>query len=160
MSAKTIYFAYGSNLWLDQMKRRCPESKWIGLAGIKDWRVIINSRGYCNIIPSPGHVVYGFAYELTPSNESDLDRFEGKSYKKRYHSVEIKAPKSDAYYIEALIYIDEKNISDGVIKEEYIHRMNMGIADALERGISQKYVDKYLRRYIPPTEYLGQSSGF
>jgi len=37
MSSKTIYFAYGSNLWLDQMERRCPESKFIGIGLLDDW---------------------------------------------------------------------------------------------------------------------------
>lgn len=35
--AKTLYFAYGSNFWLDQMNRRCPGSKFIGTAILHDW---------------------------------------------------------------------------------------------------------------------------
>jgi len=37
MSNKTMYFAYGSNLWLDQMKHRCPESEFIGIGFLDDW---------------------------------------------------------------------------------------------------------------------------
>ena len=33
----TVYFGYGSNLWLDQMRRRCPDSKYIGVASLSDW---------------------------------------------------------------------------------------------------------------------------
>ena len=39
MGNKTMYFAYGSNLWLDQMSRRCPESKFIGIGFLNEWRV-------------------------------------------------------------------------------------------------------------------------
>jgi hypothetical protein len=35
--SKTIYFGYGSNFWLDQMKRRCPDSKFIGIGKLDDW---------------------------------------------------------------------------------------------------------------------------
>lgn len=34
---KTIYFAYGSNLWMDQMNRRCPENKYVGIGVLHDW---------------------------------------------------------------------------------------------------------------------------
>jgi hypothetical protein len=33
----TLYFGYGSNLWIDQMNRRCPESKLVGVGLLKDW---------------------------------------------------------------------------------------------------------------------------
>lgn len=36
-SPKTLYFAYGSNIWIDQMNRRCPESKYIGIAKLHEW---------------------------------------------------------------------------------------------------------------------------
>ena len=35
--AKTVYFAYGSNLWIDQMNRRCPENKYVGVGVLHDW---------------------------------------------------------------------------------------------------------------------------
>jgi hypothetical protein len=36
-SARTLYFAYGSNIWIDQMNRRCPENKYVGIAELHDW---------------------------------------------------------------------------------------------------------------------------
>jgi len=36
-STPTVYFGYGSNMWLDQMNRRCPENKYIGTAVLHDW---------------------------------------------------------------------------------------------------------------------------
>jgi len=35
--ARTIYFGYGSNLWIDQMNRRCPENKYVGVGLLEDW---------------------------------------------------------------------------------------------------------------------------
>ena len=36
-SKPTLYFGYGSNMWIDQMNRRCPENKYIGTAVLHDW---------------------------------------------------------------------------------------------------------------------------
>jgi len=34
---RSVYFGYGSNMWLDQMDRRCPENKYLGIGFIQDW---------------------------------------------------------------------------------------------------------------------------
>jgi len=36
---RIVYFGYGSNMWLDQMDRRCPENKYLGVGFIEDWYV-------------------------------------------------------------------------------------------------------------------------
>ena len=33
----TITFGYGSNIWIDQMNRRCPDNKYIGVAILREW---------------------------------------------------------------------------------------------------------------------------
>lgn len=33
----TLYFGYGSNLWIDQMNRRCPDNKYIGVGVLREW---------------------------------------------------------------------------------------------------------------------------
>jgi hypothetical protein len=37
MAERTLYFGYGSNLWRDQMNRRCPENRLIGVGELKGW---------------------------------------------------------------------------------------------------------------------------
>ncbi|KAA8572454.1 hypothetical protein EYC84_003074 [Monilinia fructicola] len=51
----TLYFAYGSNLSLTQMKARCPNSTYYGLGVLQGYRWIINQRGYANIVSDPPH---------------------------------------------------------------------------------------------------------
>ncbi|KAF8969710.1 hypothetical protein BDZ97DRAFT_1915245 [Flammula alnicola] len=152
--SKTVYFGYGSNLWLDQMKRRCPESKFIGIGSLEGWKWIINIRGYANIIPSPGDIVYGLMFELTSSDEYDLDIYEGTTYEKKIIPVDSVPSKdlSTADTVQALIYIDVERKSESHPRREYIYRMNMGIADALEAGIPSDYIEKYLRAFIPPAD--------
>jgi gamma-glutamylcyclotransferase len=94
-SSKTLYFAYGSNLWLHQMSTRCPSSAYLGIARLPNYRWIINDRGYANVVvvssstsssstPTKSEpkskysdVVYGLVFSLTPPDESRLDRNEG-----------------------------------------------------------------------------------
>src|SRR5262245_45116756 len=89
----TMYFAYGSNFWLDQMLRRCPGSKFVGVAVLRDWRWFICARGYANITRSPGDIVYGLVYSLTPRDEKLLDGYEGvpNTYIKQTQRFEMTA---------------------------------------------------------------------
>ena len=97
----TLYFGYGSNLWRQQMHRRCPNSTYLGIARLKDFRWIINERGYANVVEIEPMTklrrnavdlgtlepwkwigqyesqVWGLVYALQPSDEQRLDRNEG-----------------------------------------------------------------------------------
>ncbi|KAF7192661.1 hypothetical protein HII31_06020 [Pseudocercospora fuligena] len=88
MNKKTIYFGYGSNLWLYQMRQRCPTSKYLGIARLKGYKWIIYDRGYANIVEvaedeqsSSKHdyseEVWGLVYSLEEEDERRLDRNEG-----------------------------------------------------------------------------------
>lgn len=72
-----LYFGYASNLSPLAMKGRCPDSLFCGLARIDGWKWHINSTRYGNIIESPGDVVYGSLYFLSPRDEAGLDESEG-----------------------------------------------------------------------------------
>ncbi|KAH9047328.1 Butirosin biosynthesis, BtrG-like protein [Lactarius hengduanensis] len=153
----TLYFGYGSNLWIDQMNRRCPDNKYIGLGVLREWCWIINQRGYANVVPSSGDYVYGFIYEINSKDEQSLDKYEDVpySYEKKIIPLELITRSGDGETeekktIDALVYVDVARTSRDVPKTEYIHRINMGIKDALQKGVSQSYVDKYVRPFIPP----------
>jgi gamma-glutamylcyclotransferase len=116
-----------------------------------DRRWIINDRGYANIIPSPGDIVYGLVFELTASDEKSLDGYESSTYEKLYFSIDL-VPKVDAANrrsVKALIYVDVERKKESKPVEEYIYRMNMGMRDALQEGIPAEYIEKYLRPFIP-----------
>ncbi|KAJ7219518.1 Butirosin biosynthesis, BtrG-like protein [Mycena pura] len=158
-AAKSLYFGYGSNLWIHQMNNRCPENKLLGTARLQDWRWIINGRGYANVIPSKGDEVWALLYELSPSDEASLDVYEGvpESYVKKTLSVEYfgeggygEMRDSDGRrLVDALVYVDVERVLDGPPKEEYIHRMNSAIADALTQGVPAAYIELHLRPCIP-----------
>lgn len=151
----SLYFGYGSNLWLAQMEKRCPSSIYLGVALLRGWRWIINTRGYANIIPSPDDLVYGLVYEINAKDEANLDINEGVpyAYVKRHMQVvcsgEGSALGNDGEVLTALVYVDMKRIKEDSPNEEYVYRMNMGIADAVKMGVPEEYVEKYMRPFIP-----------
>ncbi|KAI0803564.1 hypothetical protein GGR55DRAFT_699939 [Xylaria sp. FL0064] len=87
-----LYFAYGNNLCLEQMAKRCPNSFYVGRAVLKDYYWHINEMGVANIKPKRGYNVHGLVYELRYDDEARLDRYEGVHhgvYAKSYKIVKL-----------------------------------------------------------------------
>lgn len=51
---------------------------------------------------------------------------------------------------EMLVYIDRRHTETDEPREEYIIRRNSGIDDALKVGIPADYVNRVMRKFIPP----------
>ncbi|KAF5373791.1 hypothetical protein D9758_000686 [Tetrapyrgos nigripes] len=165
---QTVHFSYGSNIWMDQMKARCPSSRYLGVAILRGWRWIIHTFGYANLVPSPSDHVYGFLYELSPEDEKILDVYEGvpRDYHKEILYIEIvrRAGVEEGVHdgvemVDALIYIDSETVQDGTIRKEYIPRLKFASRDGIKEGIPAEYFEKYWQRFIPSnlqsTEALG-----
>jgi gamma-glutamylcyclotransferase len=138
-----LYFAYGSNLWRQQMTSRCPEHRERGTGSLKGWRWIITTRGYASIVVSKSDYVLGTVYELSEADLLSLDQFEGVSrgnYRKEMISVNV-----DGRELSCLVYIDPV-IEEGAPKDEYIARINSGIKDA---GFPDEYITRYIRPFVP-----------
>ncbi len=182
-----LYFAYGSNLWLDQMASRCPNSHFVGRAILPDYRWQINQRGFANVTECSGYSVHGLIYQIDEADEARLDRNEGVNsgaYSKRYLSVILHeaarslrtrdivqggwpavrlpaaaarrrgststselAPRLEPY---VLVYLSERFVEPGIAREEYVTRMNYGIRDALLLGVPEDFLQRFLRKHIPP----------
>lgn len=173
----TIYFGYGSNLWLHQMDLRCPTSDYLGVARLNGYKWIINERGYANVVeaedsktesPISGNekyenVVFGLVYSLQPDDEVALDKNEGVpiSYTKEHlvcdfwpseHGNPVDVQHDTSTEKKMLVYIDRTRITDSKPKKEYIVRMNNGIKDAIKKGVPEAYVKAVMRRFIPAPE--------
>lgn len=69
------YFAYGSNLQVEQFFRRCPAAKRVARCTLPDHELFFD--GVADIRPAPGKVVEGAIYEITDRCEHALDKYEG-----------------------------------------------------------------------------------
>ena len=91
--SKRYYVAYGSNLNIPQMMRRCPMARIIGTSEIPDYRLMFKgsqSGAYLTIEPSEGHSVPVAAWEVTAADERALDRYEG--FPRFYYKAEMELP--------------------------------------------------------------------
>ena len=91
--AKRYYVAYGSNLNIPQMRRRCPSARIIGTAEIPDYRLMFKgsqSGAYLTIERCKSMSVPVAAWEVTAEDELALDRYEG--FPRFYYKAEMKLP--------------------------------------------------------------------
>ena len=82
-----LYFAYGSNLNLFQMKRRCKDSVFLKKIILKDFRLTFRSKyRAADIEPKKNSLVPGGLFEISKSDEKKLDLYEDYPilYKKYY----------------------------------------------------------------------------
>ena len=73
---RKYYIAYGSNLDVDQMLRRCPDALTIGCSAIDGYKLVFrgNSRsGVANIEPCAGSSVPVGVWSISLSDEESLD---------------------------------------------------------------------------------------
>lgn len=85
----TLYFAYGSNINLDQMSYRCPDAQVVGPVMLEGYELLFRRGGFATIAPKEGETVTGLLWSITPGCEQSLDRYEGypRFYDKRMVTV-------------------------------------------------------------------------
>ena len=137
------YFAYGSNMWRAQMRKRCPQSRLLGPATLHGYRFIINTRGYANIVADTQGQVLGVLYAISATDEAALDGFEGVR-QGNYRKEEV-AVQHGGETLSVLVYIDAID-EEGQPKPEYIGRINAAIGDAQLPG---EYIASVIRRFVP-----------
>ena len=75
-----MYFAYGSNMNLDQMAYRCPAAEAVCTAKLEGYELFFAGRpgnGIAGIRPKQGGAVEGVLWKLTQACEKSLDHYEG-----------------------------------------------------------------------------------
>ena len=72
-----LYFAYGSNLNLFQMKRRCKDSVFLKKYELKGYKLNFRSKyRAADIEKSKNSIVPGALFEISKSDEKKLDVYE------------------------------------------------------------------------------------
>ena len=106
-----LYFAYGSNMNPMRMARRCPGSKVVGSAILRNYR--ITERLYADIDFQEGSSVSGVLYLITERHLRTLDACEG--YPKIYRRIWLEVEYGGETYL-AVTYemsIETKAARDG-----------------------------------------------
>jgi hypothetical protein len=111
---RVAYFAYGSNLDPEQMRRRCPDARSVGPATLRGF--VLEFRGHsrtwgggvANVRPKRGGLVRGLVYSLTIRDLARLDQFEGHpwQYARFAMKVEHRAGRASAAQVYAMVATD------------------------------------------------------
>ena len=141
MRAWHIYFAYGSNLCVQQMALRCPDAVNPRPATLTDHDWLINERGVATVEPFDGSQVHGVVWELSDHDLATLDSAEGVPVRYRRDRLTVHTDDGPA---EAWVYIDHR-VDPGPPRPGYLERI---IDGALHHGLPQRWVD-FLRRWDP-----------
>jgi len=125
-----LYFAYGSNMDLKQIKERCKSSEFKGIALLPDYKLIFPQRSKnrgCNVasvMPETGSEVWGVVYDIPEKEVSNLDKtegyiegHEGNSYERRSITVLMEGNKDKKQFVS--IYIGIKKSSPGLPDKKY-----------------------------------------
>jgi phage replication-related protein YjqB (UPF0714/DUF867 family) len=135
------YFAYGSNLCVRQMARRCPEAAEPRPAMLADHDWLINQRGVATVDPFTGGHVHGVLWQLSDHDLAALDSAEGVPV--RYRRDRLTVHTDDGPF-PAWVYIDHR-VTPGAPRPGYLERI---IDGALHHRLPKRWVD-YLRRWDP-----------
>ena len=71
-----LYFAYGSNMDVEAMARRCPRAKPIGLARLARHRHAIMREGWLTAARDPKTDVHGVLWDVAFADMPALDQYE------------------------------------------------------------------------------------
>ncbi|KAL3954662.1 hypothetical protein ACCO45_010225 [Purpureocillium lilacinum] len=152
------YFAYGSDLHIKQMKRRCPNSRYIGHARLANHRWQINERGYANVVAADGRWVDGLVYEIDEKDEAKLDINEGvakSAYEKRYMPVLLHRAHG-ALYRRPVSWIVDKGGPAAVRRQAKAPERAPGPAQHWENGVLVYISFNHVQDSAPKEEYVSR----
>lgn len=141
MGVRHAYFAYGSNLCVQQMARRCPGACDPRPAVLPDHDWLINQRGVATVEPSTGARVHGVLWHVTDTDLATLDSAEGVPVRYRRDRLTVQLGDGAA---EAWVYIDHR-VEPGPPRPGYLERI---IDGALHHGLPQRWIG-FLQRWDP-----------
>ena len=121
-----FYLAYGSNLSVGQMLRRCPDAVYVGTAEIPGYRLLFKGSqtgSYLTIEPKKGRKVPALVWKVTDDDEAALDLYEGfpRFYRKETMRVAVHslAGPDSTLEVEAFAYMMDESRPLGRPTETY-----------------------------------------
>ncbi len=138
------YFAYGSNLSMDQKEKRTGTIRCAIRCRLPGHRLAFNKRGeapgqvYANIMPAETTEVWGVAYLCNATALRQMDRYEGVSIG-HYHRIEVQVITEEGQRLPALTYVATQDFvwSEGRPSEAYLKQI---LAGARDHGLPDFYI--------------------
>ncbi|MFP4846686.1 gamma-glutamylcyclotransferase family protein [Winogradskyella sp. PE311] len=155
MTESILYFAFGSNMNVEQMvNNRCKSAKKISNGYIDDYELVFNREGtsrkggVSSIIYKEEKKVYGVVYLINLKDKKKLDSIEeeGNAYKQKMMNVVVLDEENNdnhKQYLECLVYISNPQKGEFKPSEEYITTM---ISGAEHHKLPDNYI-KFLKSF-------------
>ena len=127
---RKYYLAYGSNLNLEQMKKRCPSFKVIDTINLKGYRLVYkgleDNYAYLTIEKCEKSYVPLALFSISLFDTIALDNYEGYpfSYSKKYFTVDVEGKEKDAF-----LYVMNNDNDYHIPSDEYIEICKKGYKD-------------------------------
>lgn len=144
---KRLYIAYGSNLNLQQMAKRCPTAKVYGKGELKDFRLLfkgVPNNAYATIESFKGGKVPVLVWEVKPKDEKALDIYEG--FPNFYYKKDLEVELESGEIVTAMVYIMTDKIKDRINlnlpSERYLKIVEEGYTDA---GFDIGFIEEALK---------------
>lgn len=147
---KTYYAAYGSNLDLHQMKRRCPTARRLAVGFVEDWTMVfchMDGQAYATIRPAKEDHVPVLLWKIDDEAEKALDIYE--AYPQLYYKAELPVRFADGSCVSAMIYIMNPGSQPGIPSSRYIKSIYQGY---LDNKLEPDCLARYCRRSGFPME--------
>lgn len=141
MKNPRYYIAYGSNLNLPQMERRCPTASIAGSTEVNDYQILFRGHEHsavATIEPSEGDSVPALVWKLKPDDEKALDRYEGYPFFYRKEMMEVEL---DGKTVDAMVYVMNDGHEIGMPSEFYLNTILDGYDEA---GFDPSAIEKAL----------------
>ncbi len=107
-----LYFAYGSNLDVSQMRKRCEYAEVISGGKLQDYRLDFTrysemwQGGVADIVPCEGRDVWGLVYKIKDRGLELLDRYE--AYPVAYTRFQTEIETQSGLVQDVWVYIIQK----------------------------------------------------
>ncbi|MCR5845664.1 MAG: gamma-glutamylcyclotransferase [bacterium] len=130
------YFAYGSNMDINQMEHRCPNAHFLGEATLENHDFALDYAGVATVVPAEGKSTTGILWFISREDERKLDSYEGVSihcYRKERMQI-----KFDGKEVSSLVYVSERDPYDGTLyRDDYLDNI---IDNAMRYEFDPEYV--------------------
>ncbi len=130
MMEEKLYFAYGSNINLEQMAVRCPNARPVRPVILDNYRLAFRGNaGYCGVatvIPARGEKVYGLLWKITPDCERALDRYEGYPHLYGKEQITVRDKDGGSHKVMAYIMTHEYSRDPAEPSESYFRGIVRG----------------------------------
>ena len=133
--ARSLYFAYGSNMDVAAMATRCPGAVFVGTGRVDGHAFRVNRNHHATILPAAGKCVHGVLWTITAADQAALDEYEGVAIA-LYRRHEVPVTLRDGGKVLALTYM-ARNIEATRTSGPYYEAL---LAAARRVGLPTEYV--------------------